>query len=161
MLELLAPLEVFTTMALAMLCFCNLILGLSLVYSSRTMKAERKQLKAEMQAFIRKVEQLTATKREQLIQEYNRLLDSLTKRLPTTIASEASTVIFETESKILSRLAELEPNLRRDDPSFQRMDDLIRSMEELERTIISSTAQTVERVLVESRDNLLEIAEES
>ncbi len=141
---------------LAALCLMNFLLAATLVLALRRFRSERQAVSQELFGLVKKVEGLTATKREQFQRQYDRLLQDLTKRLPTTIASEASTAIFETESLILTRLAELEPNLRRDDISFKKMDDLIKSMEQLEHTLIASTAQTVERVLVESRSGLLD-----
>ncbi len=117
---------------------------------------ERAEANKELFGLVRRIEALTANRREQMLQHYDGLLQSLSLRLPALVASHASQQIFETESRILSRLAELEPNLKNDEPSRRKMDELIRTMEGLETTIIHLTTDAVEKIMVEGRRELLE-----
>lgn len=119
-------------------------------------KRESRAVHHEVFGMLKKIEGLTASRRDQILKEYDKMLETLGQRLPSTIAAQARSSIFETESKILSRLAELEPNLRRDDASFKKMDELISSMERLETTIITSASTAVEQILVESRTAIAE-----
>lgn len=119
-------------------------------------RKERSELHKEIFGLVRKLEGLTASKREQMLKHYDTILDDLTHRLPPTIAAQAGEIIFETESKILSRLAEIEPNLKEDERGKQKMDQLIKSMENLEGTIVRLTADAVQDVFAESRKNLFE-----
>ncbi|MBN8548378.1 MAG: hypothetical protein J0M12_03565 [Deltaproteobacteria bacterium] len=130
--------------------------SLFVYYSLRAANREREITSKELFGLMKKIEGLTASRREHLLKEYDKILENLTHRLPPIIAAQASESIIETESRILTRLAELEPNLKKDDISFKKMDELIQSMEKLEQTLVTSTAETVERVLVESRTVLLE-----
>lgn len=140
------------------------ILGLSLellvafymFFSLRFASKERAQLNKEMFGILKRIEGLTASRREQVLKHYDTMLQELSYKLPPTIAAQTSSVIFETESKILSRLAELEPNLKNDEVGKKRMDDLIRSMEKLEQNIVGLTADTVSRIMSDSRRNLLD-----
>lgn len=141
----------FTLIALV-----HLIVSASVYFSIRAAEKDRTATSKELFGLMKKIEALTASRREQLLKEYDKILENLTHRLPPIIAAQASESIIETESRILTRLAELEPSLKRDGPSFKKMDELIQSMEKLEQTLVTSTAETVERVLVESRTVLLE-----
>lgn len=122
----------------------------------RQARLDRNAIHKEIFGLVRKLEGLTSSKREQMLQHYDTILDDLTHRLPPTIAAEAGNIIFETESKILSRLAEIEPSLREDERAQEKMDQLIKSMENLEGTIVKLTADAVENVFAESRKNLFE-----
>lgn len=139
---------------IAALALLQLALALYVFVMTQRAAKDRARLHQEMFGLLKKTEGLLAGKREQILREYDKLLEQLSQRLPATIAAQASTCIFETESKILSRLAELEPALKKEDLSSGRMDELIKSMEKLEETLVRSAADTVERVLVESRSGL-------
>ena len=115
---------------------------------------EKAKLSKELFGLMKKIEGLTATRREQICRHYDQMLDNLAVRLPTTVAAEASSLIFETESKILSRLAEIEPDLN-DAQSKRKMDDLIKTMEGLEATLVGLTSTAVKRVMLEGRRSLL------
>jgi hypothetical protein len=141
--------------AFALLALVQIGLAAGVIFSLVKAGKERSAVHREMFGLMKKIEGLTSSRRDQLLKEYDKILESLTHRLPPIIASQASASIFETESRILTRLAELEPNLKRDDPSFKKMDDLIQSMERLEQTLVTSTAETVEKILIESRTGLL------
>jgi hypothetical protein len=91
-----------------------------------------------------------------MVKHYDKILEGLTARIPTTVAAQASNLILETESKILARLAELEPNLKDDEGSRKKMDELITTMEKLERTLVSSAADTVQKAMAEGRRSLFE-----
>ena len=145
---LLAAGAVFVTLQLALSIF--------MLISLRISSKERSLLNREMFGLLKKLEGLTATRREQMVRHYDRMLEGLMKRLPPTIAAQTGQVIFDTESKILTRLAELEPSLKADESSRKKMDELIKSMESLDHTLISCTADTVRAVMAESRRSLLE-----
>ena len=138
------------------LALLQLLLACYMLASLRIAARERALMNKEMFGLLRKLEGLTATKREQILKHYDKILENLTMRLPPTIAAHASSTIFEAESRILARLAELEPNVKQDEASRRKMDELIKSMENLEQTIVALTAETVRKVMVESRSNLLE-----
>lgn len=142
--------------AAAALVFLQLILAVYMLASLRVASRERAELNKEMFGLLRKIEGLTATRREQMLKHYDKILENLSTRLPPTIAAQASATIFDTESKILARLAELEPAFAKDDASRRKMDELIKAMENLEQTIVALTADTVRKVMVESRRNLLD-----
>ncbi len=132
--------------------FTSIYMGLSLRSASR----ERNALNKEMFGLVKRIEALTSSRREQMLKHYDKILLSLSNRLPTTIAAQASHTIFETESKILSRLAELEPSLKTDDHTKRKMDELIKSMENLEQTVITITSEAVRKVMLESRNDLIQ-----
>lgn len=134
----------------------ELLVALYMFLSLRGASKENAQLNKEMFGLLKKIEGLTATRREQMLRAYDQVLEQLANRLPPTIAAQAGTLIFETESKILTRLAELEPLIKKDDLSRRKMDELIKSMENLEKTIIVLTADTVRNVMMENRHSLFE-----
>ena len=140
----------------ALIALLQVVVSALVFLSLRAANRERAVTTKELFGLMKKIEGLTASRREQVLKEYDKILESLTHRLPPIIAAQASESIIETESRILTRLAELEPSLKKDDVSFKKMDELIQSMEKLEQTLVTSTAETVERVLVESRTVLLE-----
>src|SRR5688572_10532040 len=98
--------QLFVVLALGALCLQGL-LALTLVLALRSANRERHALHKELFGLTRKIEGLTAHRREQVLKHYDKILDSLSVRIPTTVASQASQLIFDTESKILARLAEL------------------------------------------------------
>jgi uncharacterized protein YoxC len=142
------------TLAIALVF--QILLALAMTAAAKSAARERSEFHREMFGLLKKLEGLTANKREQILKHYDTILENLSNRLPPTIAAQASKVILDTESRILSRLAELEPNLMEDESSRRKMDELIKSMENLEETIVGLTAQTVRSVLVDSRRNLLD-----
>ena len=117
---------------------------------------EKAQLNKECFGLMKKIEGLTANRREQVAKHYDKMLETLSNRLPTIVAAEASALIYETEKKILMRLAELEPTLKDDKESQKKMDDLIKTLENLEQTIVNLTAHAVKRVMVEGRRSVLD-----
>lgn len=132
------------------------IIALYMFIHLRIAAKEQAALSKEMFGLLKKLEGLTASKREQMLKHYDQILDNLSTRLPPTIAAHAGETIFETESKILSRLAELDPSLTKDGENKKKMEELVRSMESLEHTIISLTADTVKKVMVEARHSLMD-----
>ncbi len=134
----------------------QLLLTIGVIITLRGASRDRAILSKEMYGLVRRLEGLTATRREQILKHYDSILDQLANSLPPTIAAHTSQLIFETESKILTRLAELEPNLRQDESGRKKMDELIRSMENLEKTIVALASDTVRRVMNESRRTLLD-----
>ena len=149
-----------TTMIVAAATTLVIVLQLVLTaYTLITLRAsarERTLLNKEMFGLLRKLEGLTSSRREQMLKHYDKILGQLSSRLPMTIAAQTSSMIFETESKILARLAELEPHFAKDENSKRKMDELIKSMENLEQTIVALTADTVHKVMVDSRRTLLD-----
>lgn len=129
----------------------QLFLTFCTVVALRQASRERSEVYKEMFGLIKKLEGLTASRREQMSKQFDKILENLSLRLPPAIAAQASQSIFEAESKILARLAELEPNLRQDRVGQEKMDDLIKSMEKLEHTIVALTAESVRKVMLESR----------
>lgn len=134
----------------------QLLLTIGVILTLKSSARERAVLNKETFGLVKRLEGLTATRREQILKHYDSILDQLSNSLPPTIAAHTSQLIFETESKILTRLAELEPNLRTDDASRRKMDELIKSMETLEKTIVALASDTVRRVMNESRRTLLD-----
>jgi len=141
--------------AAAAFVLLQFVLSVAMVLSLRAASQERSRTEKDIFGLLRKIEGLTASKREQVARHYDTMVGSLLKRLPATIGSEASTMILETESKILHRLAELEPSFATNRQAREKMDDLIHTMEKLEQTLISVTAETVSRVMNESREDFL------
>jgi len=130
----------------------TIYMGVSLYIASR----ERAAMNREIFGMLRKIEGLTSHRREQVLRHYDKMLESLSHRLPPLVASQTSQMIYDTESRILTRLAELEPDLRADPKGQEKMNSLIASMENLEHTIVTLTADTVKRVMVEGRRSLID-----
>ncbi len=142
--------------ALTALASFQFLLAIYMAVTMRIASKERALLNREMFGMVKKLEGLTAHRREIVLRHYDRILEVLSQRLPPAIAEQTSRMIFETESRILTRLAELEPSLREDEDGREKMDALIQTMESLEQTIVSLTADTVTKVMVEGRKNFLE-----
>lgn len=155
MIEVNENLLLLTTVLTAFAALSQIAVSLFVILWARNSSKEMMTLVREAYGSLRKVEGLTASKREQIAKQYDRIIDNLTSRLPITIASHASHTIFEAERRILTRLAELEPNLKNDEKSKEKMEDLIRTMENLEETIVALTAESVRKVLVETRADIL------
>lgn len=155
MIEVNENLLLLTTILTAGAAVLQISVSIFVLLWARSSSKEMTHLVREAYGSLRKVEGLTASKREQIAKQYDKIIDSLTTRLPITIASHASQTIYEAEKRILARLAELEPNLKDDEKGRQKMDDLIRTMENLEETIVALTAESVRKVLVETRADIL------
>lgn len=139
----------------AIACALQVFFSLYLSSALRNAVNERTQLNKEMYGLVKRVEALTAGRREQILRHYDKILANLSVTLPPTIAAEAGQLIFETESKILSRLAELEPDMKSNELARRKMDELIKSMENLEGTLVAITAEAVRNVLIQSRSDLI------
>lgn len=122
----------------------------------RIASKERAEQNKEIFGLVKRIEGLTAQRREQMLQHYDRLLESLSNRLPVMVAGQASTKIVEAETQILRRLTELDPALQKDKASRDKLSELIRSMEGLEDTIVNLTAEAVRDIMGEGRRELLE-----
>ncbi len=141
---------------------CSLLLNtLALTYivsRSRMIQRESSILSREMFGSLKKIEGLTANKREQVLLQYDKLIESLTSRIPAQVAARASDAIFEAESKILTRLAEIESTHKTDEEENEadkaKFDELIKSLEGLESTVVALTARAVHQVMLESRSEL-------
>lgn len=136
------------------LLLLSIVLSISVLLALRKAAREREIVNRELSGLFERIERLTSSGREQILKHYDGLLESLSQRLPTAVAAQASEVIFDTESKILFRLAELDPSLNKDAESRRKMDELIKSMEGLERTIVDLTSDAVRHVMVEGRQSL-------
>lgn len=147
--------ELFAGLALAALIL-QALLAFYMAINLRVSAQERRVLHTELLALTMKLEGLTAHRREVMVKHYDRMLQTLTVRLPSSIAAHAGQAIFDTESRIISRLAELEPNLQSDGEAQQKMDELIQSMEGLERTLVALTSDAVTQVMNEGRRSLLD-----
>jgi len=154
--EISTDILLFTTGIVAAAFSLQLLLTLCMLWYIRSSNRENQRLFHEMHGTMRKIEGLTANKREQMLKHYDKILADVSLRLPPTVASQAGTMIFETEQKILSRLAELEPTLVDDQEGKRKMDELIKSMESLETTIVDLTANTVQSVMAQSRKELFD-----
>ena len=126
---------------------------LYLVVCLRSASRERRRLNLEMFGLLKKIEGITAHRREQMLRHYDKILENLSSRLPASVAAHAGECIFDAEAKILERLAEIEP-LADDDESREKLDAMIKSMESLEARIVSLTAEAVHTVMAESRRDL-------
>lgn len=141
-------------LAFSLMLTVQCLLVLYVIRSARTAADERTKLHKELFGLLKKIEGLTFNRRDHLLRHYDQMVESLSQRLPSTIASQAGQVIFETERMILTRLAELEPNLKSNNEGRQKMDQLIHCMESLEDTVISLTSETARRVMNESRKEI-------
>ena len=142
---------------LAGLSIISLILQLGLasylLLSSRSSQKALTDSVRELYGIMKKIEGLTATRREQLLCEFDGIMQTLSLRLPTVIASQAGDNIFEAESKLMKRLAEIDPGIK-DEKSKERMDEIIKSLESLQENVIAITAETVRKVLLDARKDL-------
>lgn len=134
----------------------QVLLAVLVTLLMRAHSRERAGTEREIFGLLRKLEGLTATKREQILRHYDSMLETLSVRLPPAVAAQTSKLIVDTESRILSRLAELEPNLKSDEESQKKMDDLIKQMEHLEETIVSTASDAVRTVMLDSRRSLFD-----
>ena len=134
----------------------QLIVALYMFFSMRAASRERAALSKEMFGLMKKIEGLTARRREQALVQFDRVLDALSVRLPTAIASKVSDLVFETERQILSRLAEIEPSLKDNAGDREKMEELICSMEKLEETVVAITSDSVQQVMMDSRRSLFQ-----
>ncbi|MCB0354571.1 MAG: hypothetical protein KDD64_13640 [Bdellovibrionales bacterium] len=129
----------------------QLLLSLYLLACLRRSSADHARTTVELFGLMKKIDGLTASKREQVAKAYDAMIGQLSAQIPTTVAAYAGQAIFETESKLLTRLAELEPSLKDDTDARKKMDELITSMESLETKIVQLTAETVESVMERNR----------
>jgi len=156
MLETDSNLVLILGACMATLIVLQLLTVIYMAISLRIASSERTRMNKEMFGLLRKIEGLTAHRRDQMLKHYDTILDNLSVRLPPTIAATTGQAIYEAESKILKRLAELEPDLKGDKDSQQKMNDLIKSMESLETMIVTLTSDTVQRVMIDSRKGLFD-----
>ncbi|MBX7142957.1 MAG: hypothetical protein K1X79_00750 [Oligoflexia bacterium] len=159
MVEISIPAAYLVIGALSALLALQVGVGLFSWVAMRRACREQALASREIFGLVRKLEGLTSSKREQMLKQYDKILDQLSHRLPPTIASQASEQIFETESRILARLADLEPSLKSDQGAQKKMDELIKSMEKLEQTLVASTAETVQKILADNRRALFSDAD--
>ena len=144
--------EIIMTLLLVSLLF-NVLLSIWVLSATRSMAKENSCLNKEMFGLVRRIEGLTSHRRDQVLNQFDRLVETLSSRIPTMVAAKASERIFETESTILKRLAELDPEISNEDGK-EKLDSLIQSMESLEKTLVAHTATAVHQVMLENRKNL-------
>ena len=144
-------------LALGGLCVVTMFfqLGLAsyLFFSSRASHKALNDGVRELYGIMKKIEGLTATRREQLHGEFDRIVQTLGLRLPTVIASQAGDRIFEAESRLLKHLSEIDPGIK-DEKNKEKIDDLIKSLESLQESVISITSETVRTALMDARKEL-------
>ena len=143
---------------IALLCgvlLLNLLFGVWVVFCVRSMSKENQKLNKEMFGLVRRIEGLTSHRRDQVLNQFDKLVENLSLRIPTMVAAKASERIFDTESTILKRLAELDPEIANEEGK-EKLDNLIQSMESLEKTLVSHTATAVHQVMLENRKSLFE-----
>jgi len=113
------------------------------------------QLEHELFGLAKKIEGLTAPKRELLVKEFDQLLEKLAQDLPQAVTNTTSERIVEAERRILQRLAEIGPALSKDEEGKRKMEEFIVSLEKLEESVIDSTNEVVQRVMLNSRRELI------
>lgn len=131
----------------------NVLLVAYLLLSLRSARRASQEVVKEIYGTMKKIEGFTAGRREQMLREYDRVMQNLSVRLPTVIAAEAADSIFETESKILTRLAEIDPFIR-EEKHKEQINELIRSMENLQETLVKLLGETAMKVLTEARKEI-------
>ena len=137
-------------LAAAGACLISLVCCLYVAAVSRAHRALMQGAVKELYGTMKKIEGLTAGKREQILREYDRIVQDLRLRLPSVIAAQASDAIFDTEKTVLQRLAEIDPSIR-DEARKEKLDELLRSMERLQETIVQGVCETVQKSLAEAR----------
>jgi hypothetical protein len=146
--------EILTALVIAALML-NLLFSIWVIVCVRSMGKENQNLNKEMFGLVKRIEGLTSHRRDQVLGQFDKLVEHLSSRIPTMVAAKASERIFETESTILKRLAEIDPELANEEGK-EKLDSLIHSMESLEKTVISHTATAVHQVMLENRKSLFE-----
>ena len=144
----------FVLVALSILaCAIQLIALFVLMAGIRNSNRSVDDSVKELFGIMKKIEGLTAGKREQMLLEFDKIIHSLSLRLPVAVASQASDMIFDAQSKILQRLAEIDPSIK-DEKNKEKMDELIKSMEGLQETLITLSSDAVRKALSEARKEI-------
>ena len=135
------------------LCAVNLLLTLFLFGTIRAGREKSEAVGKELYGTLKKIEGMLAGRRAQILKEYDKMVQSLSLRLPTVIASNAGDRIFETERNLLQCLAEIDPLIKEENHK-EKLDELIRNMESLQDMISSLVTDTVRKVLEEARTEI-------
>lgn len=146
------------TVVLVLSCVILTLQGVILAamfFKTNRAHRERELLYRELFALMQKIESMSAGKRGMVLHQFDNLLDSLVKQMPSRIAVEAGERIFETESQFLKTLSELEPGLISDPSSQRRIEQLVQSMENLEATVVSLTCESIRQAMLDVRQSLL------
>ena len=142
---------------LSILCLLALVLQICiaayLYISSRASHKAMNDSVRELYGIMKKIEGLTATRREQLMLEFDRIVQTLSLRLPTVVSAHVGDAVFDAESKILKRLAEVDPSIK-DEKNKEKMDELIKSLEGLQESLVTVTTETVRKALLDARKDL-------
>lgn len=133
------------------------MVSLYLLLAFRRANKEQSKIEREMFGLVKKLEGLTANKRENILRHYDQMLEQLETRLPSAVAARASELIFDTESRILNRLAEIDPSLKSNEEGKKKLNELIVTMESLEDTVVTTASDAVRKVILENRQRLSEI----
>ncbi|NMC62338.1 MAG: hypothetical protein GYA55_04150 [SAR324 cluster bacterium] len=150
MSELQQHLFLVVSIACIITCIINLGFVAALYFNARSLnKSSRESLK-ELYGIMKKIEGLTSGKREQILRQYDKIVQDLKLRLPTVIAAQASDSIFETESSLLQNLVAIDPSIK-DEERKEHLNELIRSMEKLQETLSSLVSETVQKALEDAR----------
>lgn len=148
------PQTVVFLMTIGLLLLQEVVI-VSAVRSSRAAHVERGKLHQELFGLMRRIEGLSTGRRALITYQFDNMLESLIKQLPTRIASEAGQRIFDTESQILKALSEIEPALGEDKVLHSRLEQVLHSMENLEAVVVSVTCESVRQAIVDVRHSLL------
>lgn len=122
---------------------------------SRAADIERGRLHQELFGLMKRIDGLSSGRRALITYQFDNMLESLSKQLPTRIASEAGQKILDTESQILKALSEIEPALAGDKLLESRLEQVVHSMENLETVVVSVTCESVRQAIVDVRQSLL------
>lgn len=143
-------------MAAVIIGSLQIIVMLLVLVGLRANSKDRYKHSKELFGLTRRIEGLTAERRQQILSHYDSLLEKLSNKLPILVAAQAGERIFDTESKILTRLADIEPLVKDNPTADKKMNELISSMESLEETIINITSEAVRDVMSEGRRSLFD-----
>jgi hypothetical protein len=106
-------------------------------YGQIALKRMRATL-GDIHGSVARVESMTLPHRAEFFTQYDKVLASLSERLPRRVSKAVSERLIDIERDVLTRLAELDPHLR--DPSVRaKFDQLVLRMEELENAIVTET----------------------
>lgn len=135
----------------------QLLISTYLLLAYRRANREQSRVERELFGLVKKLEGLTASRREHMLKHYDQMLEQLEARIPSAVAARAGELIFDTESRILNRLAELDPILKSDEEGKKKLNELIVTMESLEDTVVTTASDAVRKVIVENRQLLSEL----
>lgn len=140
------------TIGLLLLHVCVILFS---IYRTKVAETDGARLRQELFGLMRRIEGLSTGRRALITYQFDNMLESLVKQLPTRIANEAGQRIVDTESQILKALSEIEPALAEDRVLQSRLEQVLHSMENLEAVVVSVTCESVRQAIVDVRQTLL------